>query len=168
MADRIVLMRKGVIEQAGTPLDLFERPANGFVAGFIGAPAMRFFAGVAEAGPGGGTAIRLDGGETLPMGDAAAAPEPGRRVRVGIRPEDVVPRGHGLPPQRGFAFTAPVLLSEPLGNETLLIAPFGGGEVTSRMYRPKPVRVGDVLEFAVDLDRLHLFDEASELALPRP
>ena len=161
MADRIVLMRGGVIEQTGTPLDLFERPVNAFVAGFIGAPAMRFFSGVAGAG-----GIRLDGGETLPVSQARAGIESGRRVRVGIRPEDVVPRGHGLPPQRPFEFSGNVTLSEPLGNETLIETPFGGAELMSRMYRPKPVRPGDRLDFAIDLDRLHIFDEASELTLP--
>ena len=169
MADQIVLMRNGVVEQVGTPLDLFQKPVNAFVAGFIGAPAMRFFAGSVEAASG-GAAVRLDGGERLLLGTRFGDVGPGRRVRIGIRPEDVVPRGHGMPPANGFAFTAPVLLSEPLGNETLIVAPFGGGEVMSRMYRPQPVRPGDQLDFTVDIDQLHLFDGENErsLATDRP
>lgn len=162
MADRIVLMRGGMIEQTGTPLDLFERPVNAFVAGFIGAPAMRFFGGVVA-----GQTIQLDGGETLPVTGSYGGLGEGRRVRVGIRPEDVVPRGHGLPPKQAFEFSGLVLLSEPLGNETLIVTPFGGAELMSRMYRPKPLRAGDRLDFAIDLDRLHLFDDQSELALSR-
>jgi multiple sugar transport system ATP-binding protein len=160
MADQIVLMRDGRIEQAGTPLELFQKPVNAFVGGFIGAPAMRFFDGVVE-----GAAIRLGGGERLPASDRFGTLAPGRRVRVGIRPEDVVPRGHGMPPTNTFEFSGPVLLSEPLGNETLIVTPFGGGEVMSRMYRPRPVRPGDRVDFALDVDQLHLFDHDSELSL---
>jgi multiple sugar transport system ATP-binding protein len=164
MADQIVLMRDGRIEQVGTPLELFQKPANAFVAGFIGAPAMRFFTGEVEVSAS-APAVRLAGGEVLPVSRSCARLEHGRRVRIGIRPEDVVPRGHGLSPVNGFEFSAPVILSEPLGNETLLVTPFGGGEVMSRMYRPNPVRVGDRIDFTIDTDQIHVFDHDSEVSL---
>jgi multiple sugar transport system ATP-binding protein len=82
----------------------------------------------------------------------------GREVILGVRAEDVVPEGHGMVPTDIHRFSAPVTLTESLGNETLLFAQFGGSEITARMQRPRPVAEGEVLDFLVDRDRLHLFD----------
>jgi multiple sugar transport system ATP-binding protein len=162
MADVIVVMRDGRVEQVGSPLDLFERPANLFVGGFIGAPAMRFLDGVVRD-----DVVALDGGAELPLGAAFGGLGDGRPVRVGIRPEDVVPDGHGMPPGRAWEFTAAVTLSEPLGNETLLLTDLGGQELLSRMYRPRSVRAGEIFRFAIDLDRIHVFDRESGASLRR-
>ena len=165
MADTVVVMRDGRIEQAGTPLDVFEEPANAFVAGFIGAPAMRMFDASIDAG---GTCAVLADGTALPLPRARfAALADGQPVRVGIRPEDIVPDGHGIPPTHALPLEATVLLTEPLGNETLIVVPFAGGEAMSRMYRPRPVVLGERLRFAIDLDRIHLFDRASGESLRR-
>jgi multiple sugar transport system ATP-binding protein len=165
MADTIVVMRDGRIEQVGSPHDVFEAPANTFVAAFIGAPAMCLFDGrvAGDATP----RIALSDGTVLDVAPHFGGLIEGRPVRVGIRPEDIVPEGHGIRPARALSLHAPVWLTEPLGNETLLVIPFGGGEAMARMYRPRPVAVGEHLRFDLDLDRVHLFDHASGESLRR-
>jgi len=158
MADKIVILREGVIEQAGAPLEVFERPANRFVATFIGSPAMNTFDGRIVA-DGDGLAVALADGSRITLsagrfGGLAA----GREVILGVRAEDVVPEGHGMVPSDIHRFSAPVTLTESLGNETLLFAQFGGSEITARMQRPRPVAEGEVLDFLMDRDRLLLFD----------
>ncbi len=158
MADKIVIMRDGIIEQAGAPLDVFERPANRFVGAFIGSPSMSMLSGrIAHSADGLG--VELAPRQTVPV-DAGrfAGLQEGRQVLLGIRPEDIVPEGHGLLPDRAYRFRASVALTESLGNETLLITELAGHEVTSRMQRPRPVAVGETLDFMLNTERLHLFD----------
>jgi len=168
MADKIVIMRDGVIEQTGAPLDVFERPANEFVARFIGSPAMNTLPGQIVRAAGGAMAIRVASGEEIALGDSQfEGMEAGRPVTLGIRSEDIVPEGHGLLPDNAHRFVAPVGLTESLGNETLLFAQFAGQEVTSRMQRPRPVRDGETLAFVLNKDRLHLFDAETGRSLRR-
>ncbi len=158
MADKIVIMREGVIEQAGAPLEVFERPVNLFVATFIGSPAMNTMPGRVED-DGDGIAIGLGDGQRIAIPDRDfAGLAAGRAVTLGVRSEDVVPEGHGLVPADAHRFRAPVTLTESLGNETLLFARFGGSEITARMQRPRPVAEGEVLDFLLDRGRVHLFD----------
>ena len=158
MADKIVIMREGVIEQAGAPLDVFERPANEFVGRFIGSPAMNTLPGRLVA-DGDGLAVELSPETRIGLrADRFAGLEAGRTVTLGVRSEDIVPEGHGLVPADPHRFRASVDLTESLGNETLLFARFGGGEITARMQRPRPVANGEVLDFLMDRERLHLFD----------
>jgi len=167
MADRIVIMRDGVIEQAGAPLEVFERPANQFVAQFIGSPAMNLFAGTVVAA-GDGLGVDIGGGNTIPVeaGDFANL-SAGAAVVLGVRAEDIVPEGHGVAPERPFAFSVPVVLTESLGNETLLFAELAGHEFTSRMQQPRPVEVGETMRFQLNRKRVHMFDAASGRSLRR-
>ena len=161
LADIIVVMRAGVIEQAGTPLEIFERPANMFVAGFIGSPQMNFFPGELQ---GSGDALRLRSGELalpVPQRDFAA----GRRVVAGFRPEDIVPEGHGLDPARAVAIRARIEFAEMLGNETLLFAQLGDAEFISRMQQPRAVEPDEDVTFRFNLDRMHLFDAETGVAI---
>ncbi|QDY71507.1 ABC transporter ATP-binding protein [Qingshengfaniella alkalisoli] len=157
LADRIVIMRDGDIEQIGTPEEVFKRPASRFVAGFIGSPPMN----MAEA------TIQ---DETLKFAEGAILPIPtafrgrvteGQRVTFGLRPDDLYPVGHGL--HTGTAtevetVALPVALTEPLGNETLLFVAFAGEEWTGRMLNPRNIGRGEQVEFALDLSQAHLFD----------
>ncbi|MCB1487158.1 MAG: sugar ABC transporter ATP-binding protein, partial [Bauldia sp.] len=158
-ADKIVIMREGVIEQAGAPLEVFERPVNQFVATFIGSPAMNTLPGTITADTGAGMAVALSGDRSIAIHasdfEGLAA---GRKVILGVRSEDIVPEGHGLLPADAYRFSAPVTLTESLGNETLLFAQFGDSEITARMQRPRPVADGEVIDFLLDRGRLHLFD----------
>jgi multiple sugar transport system ATP-binding protein len=163
MADIIVVMRDGNLEQIGSPLEIFEFPCNRFVAGFIGAPAMRMFDGRIERG-----AVVLADGTALHLSSHFDHLPEGAGVTMGLRPEDLAIEGHGTLPARAWFFQAPVLLTEPLGNETLIVIAFAKSEAMARMYRPRPVILGEVLRFAVDLDRIHLFDRATGESLRRP
>jgi len=162
LADRIVIMKDGNIEQVGTPDQVFNRPATQFVAGFIGSPPMNM------------TEARIDGKE-LVLPDGLRLPLPshfqiasGRDVIFGLRPDDIYPEGHGIDTGEEHEIATldlEVSLSEPLGNETLLFVDLGGAEWTSRMLNPSNVRRGTQMTFRLDLARAHLFDAATGVSL---
>jgi multiple sugar transport system ATP-binding protein len=163
LADKIVIMRDGRIEQMGTPAEVFRNPDNIFVAGFIGAPKMNFFRGkVVEDGcvsvGGLATAIRLPPGRF----DLSAI---GAEVVIGLRPEHIVPQNHGVTPRRPVAFRAPVIMTEALGNETLLTARLGQTEFVARMADPRDVAENEEVDFLIDSDSVQLFDPLSERTL---
>jgi multiple sugar transport system ATP-binding protein len=164
LADRIVIMRDGRVEQIGTPAAVFGEPANRFVAGFIGSPPMNFVTTVVEQGG----ALRIGEATRVPLPlDRFPALEPGRSAILGVRAEDLVPRGHGQEPNRSFDYAAPVSFAEPLGSETLLVTELGGQEVIAKMFRPVPVAAGQRLSFKMNLDGMHLFDPQSGASLAR-
>jgi multiple sugar transport system ATP-binding protein len=165
LADVIVVMKDGVIAQTGSPLEVFEHPADRFVAGFIGTPQMNFVDGVLR--PDGGW--RFEGaGLSLPLEPSRfAGMENGRPVTLGLRPEDIVPEGHGLRPPGDVTLTATVTLSEMLGNETLLFAEGGQASFVSRMQQPRPVADGERMTFHVNARRCHLFDATTGKTLAK-
>ena len=112
MADRIVALREGRIEQAGTPLELYNEPANRFVAGFIGSPKMNFLDGKVAGHNGSGVDVLLEGGDTVSLPLASSAMASGAPICVGIRPEHVQLADTGLPVE--------VALTEQLGGNTVL------------------------------------------------
>jgi multiple sugar transport system ATP-binding protein len=161
LADRIVIMRDGLIEQVGTPDDVFSRPANVFVAGFIGSPPMNFIDAVAVDG-----GVSVPGGKVLPLDEGRFKPiASGTMLTLGVRADDIVPIGHGQAPSRSLDFSAPIQFSEPLGNESLLIMEFGGREVVAKMLAPVPVAPGQVMPFQLNLQKIHLFDAATGISL---
>jgi multiple sugar transport system ATP-binding protein len=152
MADKIVVMRDGVIEQTGDPLTLYDRPANTFVAGFIGSPAMNIIPGVVgDAGQ-----VAFADGAVLPL-PAGARAEPGREVLYGVRPEHCALGTSGLP--------VDVVVVEPTGADTQLYCRFGGQEVTATIRDRTDCRPGDRIRLAPDLARAHVFDAASGIRL---
>jgi multiple sugar transport system ATP-binding protein len=164
LADRIVVMKDGAIAQTGTPTEIFESPADQFVAGFIGAPAMNFFSG-AIVPAAGGLAFACDD-FVLPIeGSRFAGLEAGRKVVGGLRPEDIVPVGHGMPPRNILPLEGLVILAEMLGNETQILMRIGSTEATVRMQQPRPVTSGERLPLALNVDRFHLFDLVSGQSL---
>jgi multiple sugar transport system ATP-binding protein len=164
LADRIVIMRDGYVEQVGTPSDVFDRPANVFVAGFIGSPPMNQLDAV--VGSAGGRPVgRLIDGVDVPLPGDVAVRE-GQEIVIGFRPESFAPRGHSLHgAENSLAMTRPVLIAEPLGTETILFAELGGREVQGKMLNPRVVKAGETLEFTLDLARLHVFDKATGRSL---
>jgi multiple sugar transport system ATP-binding protein len=148
MADRIVVMHDGIVEQIGTPLELYDHPDNIFVAGFIGSPAMNFLDGKVAAGG----MLELPGGVTLAASTKAA---PGTAVRAGIRPEhlDLVPAGKGLP--------ATVKVIEPTGAETLVLVDIAGTEATAVFTERHDFTPGASISLAPKAGLLHVFDKAS-------
>ena len=156
MADRIVVMRDGIVEQTGTPLDLYDTPVNIFVAGFIGSPAMNLVPGVARIN-GAAPVVEFDGGVRLPLPSSARATD-GQPVLYGMRPEHcVLSPGGGLP--------AEVVVVEPTGADTQLFCRFNGQELTSLVRDRVTCKAGDHVALAPDVDRAHLFDAKSGVRL---
>jgi multiple sugar transport system ATP-binding protein len=152
MADRIVVMRDGIVEQVGDPLQLYDTPVNTFVAAFIGSPAMNLVPGIARVG-GAAAGVEFDGGIRLPL-PQHAAPTEGQPVLYGMRPEHcAVSQGEGLP--------AEVVVVEPTGADTQLFCRFNGQELTSLVRDRVSCRAGDRVGLMPDLARAHLFDAAS-------
>jgi len=152
MADKIVVMRDGVVEQTGDPLSLYDRPNNTFVAGFIGSPAMNMVPGTARMN-GGGDRVDFGDGVTLPLPLGTRAAD-GQGVLYGVRPEHfLVTEGAGLP--------AEVVVVEPTGADTQLYCRFNGQELTSLVRDRVSCRAGDRISLKPDLARAHLFDAAS-------
>jgi len=166
LADRIVIMRDGNIEQVGAPDDVFRRPATRFVAGFIGSPPMNLVeAEIAD------DRVVFANGDRLPIPEAYQnSAAKGRKVVFGLRPDDVYPSGHGLPSGHAAAVheqPLKVSLTEPLGNETLVFFDFAGRDWVSRMLNPRPLVAGAAVAVSFDLANAHLFDEASGVTLAR-
>ena len=156
LADRIVIMRDGHIEQVGTPTEVFERPVNTFVAGFIGSPPMNQLDAVVE----GGKAVLSDG-VAVPLPAGLSVSE-GQEIVLGFRPESFAPAGHSLHGgEASITLSRPVIIAEPLGTETILFVELGGKDVQGKMLNPREVHAGETLEFILDLNRLHVFDRAS-------
>jgi len=143
MADKIVIMRDGHIEQEGTPLDVYDHPANLFVAEFIGSPSMNMLKG--EVGKGG---VVMAGGITLPLPKGSKATM-GQKVIYGIRPEHLNP-GEGIP--------ATVSVTEPTGPEIHIYADVGDQEVCAISKERLGVTRGSSLSLKPDLSKVHLFD----------
>lgn len=163
LADRIVLMRDGHIVQVGTPLELFNTPVNTFAATFIGSPPMNLADGVVSDA---GTIVLRDS-LTIPVPKSARAHvKPGQKVQLGFRADNLMPVGHAVEEKGELVdLELTVALTEPLGTETLLFADLAGLEVQAKMLNPRPVQPGEKLAFHLMLDKTHVFDAASGVAL---
>jgi multiple sugar transport system ATP-binding protein len=156
MADKIVVMRDGVVEQIGDPLSLYDHPVNTFVAGFIGSPAMNMIPGLARLN-GNGAIVEFAGGVSLPTPIGARAAD-GQAVLYGVRPEHCrLTDRAGLP--------ADVVVVEPTGADTQLYCRFNGQELTSLVRDRVSCRPGDRVGLDPDPTRAHLFDAASGMSL---
>lgn len=165
LADRIVVMRGGHIEQVGSPMQVFNHPVNTFVAGFIGSPPMNQLPGHIEAGQ-----VVLADGSRVPVPPRLADKVlQGQKVILGIRPDDISPMGHGLGMPEDAAQVATlelrIDLAEPLGMESLIYTSIAGQEVQAKLYGPRIVHPGEELTFQVALARAHLFDAETTRSL---
>jgi multiple sugar transport system ATP-binding protein len=146
MADKIVVMHDGIVEQIGEPLDLYDRPANLFVAGFIGSPAMNFLRGRVEGGR-----FVADNGAMLPLANGAAAK--GGRASYGFRPEHLTVAADGIETR--------VIVIEPTGSETQVVVDCGGQEVVCVFRERIAAQPGEMLRIKPNPRLVHLFDETS-------
>ena len=164
LADRIVLLRDGIIEQQGAPLELYERPVNKFVAGFIGSPAMNFIPATIET-DGGAPAVRLADGVCLHLPTARAdefSGDVGRNVLLGIRPEHIHRQREGGG-QPGFeALPIRVEIVEPMGANTLINFHIGGTSILARLDAYANEQPGAELTLLVDMNRAVVIDPESE------
>ena len=165
LADRIVIMKDGIIEQIGTPLDLFETPATKFVATFIGSPSMNMISSTIEKDQE-KIFMKTEDGLSIPVPlSKQDIVKEGQKISFGFRAEDIVPLKFGNRPSQFWDYKSKVNLSEPLGTETLIFTNFGKIEIVSRMFTPELVRAGDELDFALNLERTYLFDDETGKAL---
>jgi ABC-type sugar transport system ATPase subunit len=161
LADRIVVLRAGRIEQIGRPLDLYNKPANLFVAGFIGSPRMNLLPATVLSAEGGSLRLRIGAAE-LVVPRAAAAAAPGAAVTVGIRPEHIA-----VVPEHG-TLDVTVDLVEHLGGETFIYAAAKDlPQITLRCDGQTPSSRGEAISIRFSPDHLHLFD-ATGAAIARP
>ena len=166
LGQRIVVLDAGEIQQIDTPMALYERPANLFVAGFLGSPAMNLLRGtVLDEGT--GLQLRCAGTNWPMESSETSAPESwrafaGKELIIGIRPEDLRPVAANEP-----GIDAEVELVEPVGNEIFLNLRVGDQQLTARTPPRQLPEVGSTLRVACDSKRLHAFDPASGLRLPR-
>ena len=148
MADKIVVLQNGVIEQIGSPLDLYDNPANQFVAGFIGSPAMNFFTGDVEVHEN-KLVVRLNSG-TLPLNETKHI-SAGQKIKIGIRPENLIITDSGI------SATASVI--EPTGPEThVVLRDKEGSEITLVSRERRNFKVGEKLHLTVKPNNMHIFD----------
>ncbi len=164
LGDRVVVMRDGWVQQVGDPLELYNQPANRFVAGFIGSPAMNF-ANVRIAAENGalwaeGEGIRLKVPAALSEG---LGPHAGTEVTLGIRPEDLRVAADADPVE--MSIEAVVEVIERLGSEILLDVAVGRGMMVASVEPTVGAKVHERLRLAVNPRRLHFFDNASEAAI---
>jgi multiple sugar transport system ATP-binding protein len=164
LGDRVVVMKDGWIQQVGEPLELYGRPANKFVAGFIGSPAMNF-ADVTIAESNGDVWAENPGLRVKIPADRVAQLRPykGQAITLGLRPEDLhVSSGADAP---GTSFEALVDVVEPLGSEILLDLRVGTNAMVARVDPTVRVKVHETMKIALEPDRIHFFDLKTEATI---
>jgi multiple sugar transport system ATP-binding protein len=163
LADRIVLLKDGRIEQQGAPLDLFERPATRFVAGFLGSPSMNFVPATVEGG-----GVRFADGTMLPLPAARVARlngSMGRGVTFGVRPEHVSRAAAGERRPGVERLSAVIDLLQPTGSRTYATFRLSGTPVIAELQAHDVSRPGERLELWIDMNRIVLIDPESERVL---
>ena len=153
LASRIVVMRSGNVEQTGTPLELYDQPANQFVAGFIGSPVMNFLPGQWEGG-----VLAIHGGPRLPATEWHGPPS--AEATFGVRPEHL----QIVPPDTEGSFRGRVVVVEPTGSETIVIFEWQGGRLTALIRDRVTIRVGETLHLKPLPGHGHIFN-ASEVRI---
>ena len=154
MADRIVVLKDGHIEQLGAPLDLYDNPVNKFVGSFLGSPAMNFLD--AEMPDTAGRPVRFEDGDTLQL-DALSRYKTSGPVQLGIRPESFTLQ----PEASGDSIHAEVAVVEPTGSQTELVLRKGKHELTATFQQRLSVRPGDMVHLKPGTEHLHLFDQTT-------
>lgn len=158
MADRIVIMKDGVVQQVGAPMDLYEHPVNKFVAGFIGAPQMNFYNVSVN-----GQTIVFEDGNSMEIPEVIAKKLAGRkRVIMGIRGEDIKFDPANLEVYAGNEQKAVINNTEIMGNENNLYFEFGGETTVARVTKYDVSQIGDDITFVFMPHKLHFFDIETE------
>ena len=166
LADRIVLMNAGRIEQVGSPLDLYERPATRFVAGFLGSPKINFIPATLVNG-GEAVAVKLADGQVLalPMSEQSSyAPHVGRSIELGVRPQHV---GRASGDSGKARVTSTIELVQPTGSRTFVTFRLAGEPVMAELDAHDPGKPGDEIEAAFDMRRAVLIDRDTGQVLKR-
>ncbi|MFN0305668.1 MAG: ABC transporter ATP-binding protein [Burkholderiales bacterium] len=164
LGDRVVVMKDGLVQQVGEPLELYNQPKNKFVAGFIGSPAMNFIeVSIADANGGlwaNNASFHI---KVPPARMASLHPQVGKQVTLGIRPE-ALQIANGATP-REYSFDVTVEVIEPLGSEILLNVRCGTNDMVARVDPSIKVKLHETIRLALDPDRLQFFGHQDELAI---
>jgi multiple sugar transport system ATP-binding protein len=158
MADKIVVMLDGHVEQIGAPLEVYDHPDSQFVAGFIGSPAMNFLSGRIETS-GGGSVVTKDGAR-IPASGLSQISD-GQEVTLGIRPEHL----EVVPPETAGAFTGEIQVVEPTGSETMISANVAGAQMVAVLRSRHRFQAGERISLRPEPGRIHLFDPTTERGL---
>ena len=168
LGTRIVVMNGGIVQQVDTPQVLYDSPCNLFVAGFIGSPQMNFVDAVCEVE--GENAYLVAGQSKIKLAPAKAKKlidggYNGKTVVLGIRPEDVHDEPEFLEASPETVIEAKIRVYEMLGAEVFLYFDYEGASMTARVEPTTPARTGDVVKFALDANKIHVFDKETEVAI---
>ncbi|MDE1157560.1 MAG: ABC transporter ATP-binding protein [Neorhizobium sp.] len=164
LATKIVVLKEGAVQQVGTPAEIYNRPANLFVADFMGSPAMNMLKGITSHG---GISLFGDVGVTVPMPSSvtSAVPE-GKSVILGLRPEAITDGGLTDPDARSIApVDAEATMIEPTGSDTFVTGRLDGASFTGRARAEVAVSVGQRFRFAFNLDKAVVFDPDSGMRI---
>ncbi len=166
MGDRIVVMRDGLVQQVDSPMNLYDKPTNLFVAGFIGSPAMNFIDATPVQANG---KVRLEAGGFQVDIPPDLAPHVqtwmGRRLIFGIRPEDIQDRAHSDTAPPGWTIKAAVDVHEPLGSDIILYLSVGGQSIVARVDARSQAKMGAAIEVVVNMRKMHLFHPDTQQAI---
>ena len=156
MADRIVIMKDGVIQQVGKPMELYDHPKNQFVAGFIGSPQMNFFDVVVD-----GNTVKFSDGNTITLSEGMAMKLNGRQggMILGIRGEDIKMDAQNLELGSANKQHAVITDTEVMGNENNLYFNFGGAQAVARVSKYEISQIGDRIDFVFMPSKMHFFDK---------
>ena len=160
MADRIVIMKEGVIQQVGKPMELYDHPVNKFVAGFIGSPQMNFFDVTLK-----GNEVTFEDGNKLMLPETILKKLNGKEgeMTLGIRGEDLKMDGHNLELYKENKMKAVITDTEVMGKENNLYFQFGGCQAVARVSKYEISQVGDEIEFVFMPSKIHFFDKETEM-----
>jgi multiple sugar transport system ATP-binding protein len=166
MADKIVIMKDGTVQQIGTPYEVYNKPANMFVAGFIGSPAMNFLNAVVVTEKG-GIWMKTSGFKVKVVKEQEPILEPwiDKEVVFGIRPENIFDKLFALAPQPENTITGLVDVVEPLGSETLLHVTCGEGSLVARVDPRTKAKEGEKIDLVFDMNTIHVFDKETQKAI---
>jgi multiple sugar transport system ATP-binding protein len=172
LASRIAVMHQGAIQQFDEPQAVYDRPANMFVAGFMGSPSMNFIpCELTKLDNAPAVAIALAEGKTatLPLAQTPAARPAGGKVTLGVRPEHLFRYSENLKAQKPALakLTAPVEVVEPTGAETHAVLKVGEREIVGRFDPDNAPRLGELLPMGIDMSHACLFDPQTQSLIPQ-
>jgi len=168
LGTRIVVMKDGVVQQIDSPQNLYQKPCNQFVAGFIGSPQMNFLDAKIEKSGSDMVAKVGDASLTIPPAKAQALEQGGyvgKTVTLGIRPENIHDSQMMIDSLPGNVIDATINVYELLGAEVFLYFDYAGSEVTARVDPRTTAKTGDKVKFALDMEKAHFFDKDTELTI---
>ncbi|WP_251554900.1 ABC transporter ATP-binding protein [Neobacillus muris] len=164
MATRLVVMKDGIIQQVGSPKEVYEKPENVFVGGFIGSPAMNFFSGKLEDGKFvvGNSSVAVPEGKMKYLREQGYV---GKTMTLGVRPEDIHDEPVFIEASSGTKITVTVEVAELTGAELMVYSGIDGQDFVARIDSRTDIKPGDKLELALDLNKAHFFDAETEVRI---